>query len=99
MFKCQLRTSETVLMYGPATQDIIVVRAGDGALGGDVLVAIVHGLTPVHFSAQLERFVWERGCAQGLCSPLQGGARGCFGCGGCFLVTDKAQVELRSGRV
>jgi len=25
--------------------------------------------TLVHFSAQLERFVWDRGCAQGLCSP------------------------------
>jgi len=24
------------------------------------------GLTLVHFSAQLERFVWDRGCAQGL---------------------------------
>jgi len=27
------------------------------------------GLTLVHFSAQLKRFVWDRGCAQGLCSP------------------------------
>jgi len=24
------------------------------------------GLTLVHFSAQLERFPWDRGCAQGL---------------------------------
>jgi hypothetical protein len=27
------------------------------------------GLTLVHFSAQLERFVWYRGCAWRLCSP------------------------------
>ena len=27
------------------------------------------GLTLVHFSAQLERFLWDRGYAQGLCSP------------------------------
>jgi hypothetical protein len=27
------------------------------------------GLTLVHFSAQLEHFVWDRGCAQGLCTP------------------------------
>jgi len=35
------------------------------------------GLTLVHFAAQLERFVWDMGCAQGLCSPYQGGVRGC----------------------
>ena len=33
------------------------------------------GFTLVHFSAQLERFVWDRGCAQGFCSPCQGGLR------------------------
>jgi len=27
------------------------------------------GLTLVHFSAQLERFLWDRVCVQGLCSP------------------------------
>jgi hypothetical protein len=27
------------------------------------------GLTLVHCSAQLERFLWEWGCAKGLCSP------------------------------
>ena len=26
-------------------------------------VAIGHGLTLVHFSAQLEGFLWDRGCA------------------------------------
>jgi len=29
----------------------------------------VQGLTLVHFSAQLEPFVWDRESAQGLCSP------------------------------
>ena len=27
------------------------------------------GLTLVHISAHIERFVWDRSCAQGLCSP------------------------------
>jgi len=27
------------------------------------------GLTLVHFSAQLKRFLWDRGRAEGLCSP------------------------------
>jgi len=27
------------------------------------------GLALAHFSAQLQRFLWDRGCAQGLCSP------------------------------
>ena len=26
-------------------------------------VTLLQGLTLVHFSAQLERFVWDRGCA------------------------------------
>ena len=29
----------------------------------------MQGLTLVHFSAQLERFVQDRGCTEGLCSP------------------------------
>jgi hypothetical protein len=54
------------------------------------------GLTLVHFSAQFERCVWDRGCTKGLCSPCCGGLRGCIWCAGCFLVSDTAQVELRS---
>jgi hypothetical protein len=30
--------------------------------------AFNQGLTLVQFSAQLERLVWDRGCAEGLCS-------------------------------
>ena len=32
-------------------------------------VGTMRGLTLVHVSAQLERSLWNRGCAQGLCSP------------------------------
>ena len=31
------------------------------------------GLTLDHFPAQLERFLWDRGCAWGLFSPCEGG--------------------------
>ena len=58
--------------------------------GGD------HGLTLVHFSAQLERFVWDRGCASGLCSPCQGGVWGYLICLGCFCLSDTAKIELKS---
>jgi hypothetical protein len=44
------------------------------------------GLTLVHFSAQVERFVCDRGCADGLCSPCEGGVRGCLGCWGFLWV-------------
>ena len=54
-----------------------------------------YGHTLVNFSAQLERFVWDRGCAGGYVARV----KGLFGCVGCFLVPDTAQVELRSGRV
>ena len=57
------------------------------------------GLTLVHFSAQIGRFVCDRGCAHGLRGPCQGGVRVCVGCVGYSLVSDTAQVELRSGRV
>jgi len=59
-------------------------------------VARHQGLTLVHISAQLERFVWDRGCAQGLCSPYEGGVRGCLGYVGYFCASDTAQVELKS---
>ena len=36
------------------------------------VLAHAQGLTLAHFRAQLERFVWDRGCAQGLCSPRKG---------------------------
>ena len=72
----------------------LVLRKKKGVAGGPG-----QGLTLVHLSAQLERFAWDRGCTQGLYSPCQGGVRGCSGCVGCFLASDTAQVELKSGRV
>ena len=58
------------------------------------------GLTLVHFPAQRKRFLWDRGCVQGL-------FRGCSGGGGyygvftsrVYFVSETAQVELESGRV
>ena len=37
-----------------------------------LIFACRQGLTLVHFSAQLQRFFWDRGCASGLCSPFKG---------------------------
>ena len=34
-----------------------------------------------------------------LCSPCKGDVKECLGCVGCYLVTDTAQVELKSERV
>ena len=43
------------------------------AMGSTLPSLKVNHLPPpargLHFSAQLERFLWDRGCAQGLCSP------------------------------
>ena len=50
------------------------------------------GLTLVLFSAQLKRFLWDRGCIQGVCRGCLGGLRGCS-------VSETALVELKSGRV
>jgi len=52
------------------------------------------GLTLVRFSAQLKRFVWDRGCIKGLfrgCLRGIRGIRGIRGCLGCIL----CQIRLR----
>ena len=71
-------------------------------LGCHVIITHAHtrhqGLTLVHFSAQLKRFLWDRGCIYGL---LWGVLR-CWGYQRVFwvyLVSETAQVELRSGGV
>ena len=66
---------------------VLYIRRADG---------VGQGLTLVHFSAQLERFLWDRGCAYGSCSPRQVGVRGCLKCVGCYFVSDMAQVQLKS---
>jgi hypothetical protein len=38
--------------------------------------AVAQGLILVHFSAQLKRFVWDRGCVEGLLRGSLGGVRG-----------------------
>jgi hypothetical protein len=56
------------------------------------------GLTLVHFSAQLERFVWDRGARRDCVARIKGVLGGVKGVKGVF-VSDTAQVELRSGRM
>jgi hypothetical protein len=58
--------------------------------------AYLHSFT---FQLNLSALYVTGGVHKGVCSPRQGGFRGCLGCVGCFLVTDTARVELRSGRV
>jgi len=65
----------------------------------EALMANAQGLTLVHFSAQLKRFLWHRGCIQGLCRGCLGGVRGYQGVSGVYFVSETAQVELKSGRV
>ena len=62
-------------------------------------VASSQGLTLIHFSAQLERFVWNRGCIQGGVRGCSGGIRGYCGVCGVYFVSETAQVELKTGRV
>ena len=37
------------------------------------------GVTLVHFSAQLKRFLWDRGCMEGVFRGRLPGVRGCWG--------------------
>jgi hypothetical protein len=53
------------------------------------------GLTLVHFSAQLERFLWDRGCAYGLCCPCSGGVRGCLGCVEYFVCQTRLKLSSK----
>jgi len=59
----------------------------------------LQGLTLVHFSAQHERFMWDRGYIAGLLRGCLGGARGYQGAFRVYLLFETAQVELKSGRV
>jgi hypothetical protein len=57
------------------------------------------GLTLAHFSAQLKRLLYVRGCIKGLFRGCLGGGTGYWGRLGCVFVSETAQVELNSGRV
>ena len=54
------------------------------------------GRTLVHVSAQRKRFLWDRGCIQGLCSGCLGGVRGYLGC---ILDQRRLSLSRQSGRV
>jgi hypothetical protein len=60
-----------------------------------LLTADGQGPTLVHFSAQRKRFLWHRGCVQGL---FKGEFRGCQGVLGGVHAADMAQMVLRGGR-
>jgi len=61
--------------------------------------ALVQGLTLVHFSAQLERILWDRGGIQGVSRGGLRGVLGHYGVSRVHCVSKTAQVELNSGRV
>jgi len=56
-------------------------------------------LTLVHFLAQRKHFLWDRGCIQGLFGDCVGGVRGEQAERRGYVVSETAQVELKSGRV
>ena len=60
--------------------------------------AFVQGLTLVHFSVQRKRFVWDRGCIEGLFTGHFAGVRRCrgvlTGCWG-FKRCISCQIRLR----
>jgi len=57
------------------------------------------GLTLVHFQLNLSAVYGIGGACRGCAARVNRGVRWCLGCAGCFIVSDTAQVELRSGRV
>jgi len=72
---------------GFAPTPVAAAAAGllPAATGGDVMdaalrwawtTAVVQGLTLVHFSTQLRRFLWDRGCIYGVFWGCLGGVRG-----------------------
>ena len=57
------------------------------------------GLTLIHFSAQRKRFLWDKGCLFELFKGCLGGVRGYEGVFRVYIVSETAQLELKSGRV
>jgi len=88
------------LLHGYVKQDDIQelhAAAPGELLAGDRRAR--QGLTLVHFSAQLKRFLWNKGCFQGLFTGCSSGVRGHEGVCRVYFVSETAQVELKSGRV
>jgi hypothetical protein len=86
---CELgAAARSTRMWRPSTSFMFITTAFTAA-------ASVQGLTLVHFSAQRERFEWDRGAFRG-CS---GGVKGNYGVCRLHFVSETAQVELKCGRV
>jgi len=51
------------------------------------------GLTLVHFSAQLERFLWDRGARRGCVARVKGVLRGCLLYVRCFCVSKRLKLS------
>jgi len=63
------------LTNAPSTPRLNVSAAPSAATSSELCESSAtqyQGLTLVHFSAQLERLLWNRGCVKGMCSPLRG---------------------------
>jgi len=59
----------------------------------------LQGLTLVHFSAQLKRYLWDRVLIQGLFRGSSGDIRGYCGVCRVYFMSETAQIELKIGRV
>ena len=78
-------------LYDVASNDCSPLREGDGDVGpGQARRAAGRrqGLTLVHFSAQLKRFLWDRGCIQALFRGGAGGIRGYCGVCRVYFVSE-----------
>jgi hypothetical protein len=63
---CAAIFSSASLALGAAAG--LASAAASGA-SSSILTSAQGLYTLIHFSAHLDRFVWDRGCAYGLCSP------------------------------
>jgi len=78
-----------------------VLEEGVRAISCDIKVLHTHasGADLVHFSAQLNVYLWDMGCISGLLRRCLGGVRGYQGVCRVYLVSETAQFELRRRRV
>jgi len=86
--------TEPTLLLGPTGKPVVKLFVFAEKEDYEWVAQDGQGLTLVHFSAQLKRLLWSRGC-EGLfggCLGVEGGIRGCLGC---VFLSETAQVELR----
>ena len=94
----RLKTMETKLT-APA---FVRARCPPLAAGCSVTATPLQGLTLVHFSARLKRILRHRGAFGGCFGDVEevsGGIKEYQRVFGVYLVSETAQVELKSGRV